>query len=84
MYTDNISLALCSLLFKVSSPVPLCQKLVGCPTENSQVYTFSTNIFLTSVHVQLYPVTGKIYKICTRLLGHSISSKLCNINLLGK
>ena len=66
-----------------------CRKLVGCPTENSQVYTFSTNIFLTSVHVQLYPVTGKIYKkyiyIYIRLLGHSsVSSKLCNINLLGK
>ena len=39
-----------------------CRKLVGCPTEKSQVNTFSTNIFLTSVQVQLYPVTGKTYK----------------------
>ena len=62
MYADNISFAMCSHLFKVPSVRPLCQKLVGCPTKNPQVYTFSTNIFLTSVHVQLYPVTGKIYK----------------------
>ena len=41
-----------------------CRKLVACPTENSQVYAFSTNIFLTYVHVQLYPVTGKIKKKC--------------------
>ena len=53
---------MCSLLFKAPSAVPLCQKPVGCPTENSQVYAFSTNISLTSVHVQLYPVAGKIYK----------------------
>ena len=39
-----------------------CRKLFACPTENSQVYTFSTNIFLMYVHVQLYPVTGEIYK----------------------
>ena len=86
MHADNISFAVCSLLFKVPSAVPLCRKLVGCPTENSQVYMFSTNIFLTSVHVQLYPSLVKFTKktICTRLLGHSISSKLCNINLLGK
>ena len=63
MYAENISFAVCSLLFKVPSAVPLCRKLVGCPTENSQVYMFSTNIFLTSVHVQLHPVTGKTYKI---------------------
>ena len=62
MYANNTSFAICSLLFKAPSAVPLCRKLVSCPTENSQVYTFSTNIFLTSVHVQLYPVTGKIYK----------------------
>ena len=46
-----------------------CRKLVDCPTENSQVYTFSTNIFLTSVHVQLYPVTGKTYKKNLYVLG---------------
>ena len=57
MYTDNISFTMCSLRY-----VPLCRKLVGCPTENSQVYTLSTSISLTSIHVQLYPVTGKIYK----------------------
>ena len=62
MYADNISFAMCSLLFNVPPAVPLFRKLAGCPTENSQVYTFSTNIFLTSVHVQPYPVTGKIYK----------------------
>ena len=79
MYADNISFAMCSLLFKVPPVVPLCRY--------TQIYTFSTNIFLTSIHVQLYPVTGKIYKkktIYTRLLGHSVFSKLCNINLLGK
>ena len=59
MYADNISFAMCSLLFKVPSAVPLCWKLVGCPTENSQVYTFSTNIFLTSIRAQLH---RKIYK----------------------
>ena len=62
MYADNISFAMCSLLFNVPSAVPLCRKLIDCPTENSQVYTFSINIFLTPVHVQPYPVTGKIYK----------------------
>ena len=46
-----------------------CRKLVGCPTENSQVYTFSTNIFLTSVQVQLYLITGKIYKKKLYILG---------------
>ena len=45
MYADNISFAMFSLLFKVPSAVPLCRKLVGCATENSHVYTFSTNIF---------------------------------------
>ena len=54
MYADNISFAMCSLLFKVPPAVPLCRY--------TQVYTFSTNIFLTSVHVQLYPVIDKIYK----------------------
>ena len=60
---------MCSILFKVPSAVPLCWKLVGCPIENPQVYTFSTNIFLTSVHVQLYPVTGKTYKKNLYVLG---------------
>ena len=46
-----------------------CRELVGCPTENSQVCTFSANIFLTSVQVQLYPVTGKIYKKNLCVLG---------------
>ena len=62
MYADNISFRMCSLLFKVPPALPLCRKLVACATQNSQVYTFSTNVFLTSVHVQLYPITGKIYK----------------------
>ena len=51
-----------SLLFKATSAVPLCRKLVGCPTENSQVHRFSAKIFLRSVHVQHYPVTDKFTK----------------------
>ena len=53
MYADNVSFAMCSLMFNVPPAVAVCRKLVGYPTKNSQVYTFSTNIFLTPVHVQL-------------------------------
>ena len=59
-----------SLLLKVPSAVPLCWKLVDCPIEKSQVYPFSTNIFLTVIYVQLYPVTGKIYNKKLYILGH--------------
>ena len=69
MYVDNISFAMCSLLFNAPSKVLLCQKLVGCPTGNSQVHAFSNDIFLPSVHVQLYPITGKICKIKLYTLG---------------
>ena len=69
MYADNISFAMYSLLLKVPPEVPLCSKLVDCPTEKSQVYMFSTNIFLTFVHVQLYPITGRIYKKKLYILG---------------
>ena len=47
-----------------------CWKLGDCPTEKSQVYPFSTNIFLTSVHAQLSPVTSKIYNKKLYILGH--------------
>ena len=59
-----------SLLLKVPSAEPLCWKLVYCPTEKSQVYPFSTNNFLTSVHVKVYPVTGKIYNKKLYIQGH--------------
>ena len=53
MYADNISLAMYSLLLKAPSAVPLCWKLVDFSTGKSQVYPFSTNIFLKSVHALL-------------------------------
>ena len=80
MYADNISLAMYSLLLKAPSAVPLCWKLVDFSTGKSQVYPFSTNIFLKSVHallstLELVRFTKKI--VYTKSVGHSISSKLC-------
>ena len=68
MCTDNISFAMCSL-----SPVggATMSETGWLSNRKFTSVTLSTNISLTSIHVQLYPVTGKIYKksICTRLLG---------------